>query len=337
MAHITFIHGMANKPAQDRLYTLWGNALQRDDPRPDIFPSPNEGIDLDTYSVSSVMVYWADVFYAAPDTDESGYGYESGVQEKQFEGVPREIPLAHSKASPTLETAALPTDEQRAVERIARQLGIDQEFPDDQTASADELARASRGEYRLERIPLPWFIKKKVMKILLRDVHHYLFNSKSTPRGDHAFQVRDELRARLIEALKRGKKEAGPHILLSHSMGTIIAYDVLRNYPDCPAIDHLVTLGSPLGIDEVQDKLKHPGLSEVDFPSEKLKGEWVNIFDLLDPVVAFDPYFANDYRKGGKRVVKDINEQNWGDWRHSIQKYLSGPRLRSELRRLLNL
>jgi len=107
--------------------------------------------------------------------------------------------------------------------------------------------------------------------------------------------------------------------------------------PECPAVDHLVTLGSPLGIDEVQDKLKHPGLSEVDFPSEKLKGEWVNIFDHLDPVVAFDPYFANDYRKGEKKVVKDINEQNWGDWRHSIQKYLSGPRLRSELRRLLNL
>ncbi len=337
MTHITFVHGMANKPAADRVYALWLSALQRDDPRPDVFPSPNDGIDLDAYSVTSEMVYWADVLYADPNKDESGYGYESGQAEKSFEGVPRDLAAAHMKATPAIEMSRLPPEQLQSVERISQQLGIAKDFPDDFTASSEEVAKASHGDYALERIPLPWFIKKKIMKILLRDVHHYLFNLESNPCGSHAYRVRDELRLRLIGALQRGTKNAGPHILISHSMGTILAYDVLRNCPECPQIDHLLTLGSPLGLDEVQDKIKHPGWRTVDFPSEKLRGEWINIFDRLDPVAGFEPFFANDYLKHKDPVVQDIPEQNWGDWRHSIQKYLSGPKLRDALRRLMNL
>jgi hypothetical protein len=337
MTHMTFIHGMANKPAADRVNALWLSALQRDDPRPDIFPSPNDGIDLDTYGGTSEMVYWADVLYEAPNNDESGYGYEFGQGETIFEGVPRDLAAAQPYETPLLETSLLPAEQLQSVERLMQQLGIAKEFPDDSTPSPEQVTRASQGDYALERIPLPWFIKKRIMKILLRDVHHYPFNLESNPRGNHAYWVRDELRGRLIEVLQRGAKNAGPHILLSHSMGTILAYDVLRNCPECPQIDHLITLGSPLGLDEVQDKIKHPGWRTVDFPGEKLRGEWINIFDRLDPVAGFDPFFANDYLKGNDQAVKDIPEQNWGDWRHSIQKYLSGPKLRGTLRRLMNI
>ena len=51
MAHITFIHGMANKPAEDRLSTIWKNALERDNPKPEVFQNPNEGIGLDIYNI----------------------------------------------------------------------------------------------------------------------------------------------------------------------------------------------------------------------------------------------------------------------------------------------
>ena len=147
MAHITFIHGLANKPAPNRLYSLWQSALQRDNPKPDVFPSPNEGIDLDTYSISSEMVYWADVLYAAPDPDESGYGYESGDNENFFEGISRDIPLARAAATLTPDPANLPVDQRKTMENIAQQLGINQEFPDDRVASPDEFAKAWRQEY----------------------------------------------------------------------------------------------------------------------------------------------------------------------------------------------
>ena len=52
-------------------------------------------------------------------------------------------------------------------------------------------------------------------------------------------------------------------------------------------------------------------------------------------MVGFDPRFANDYLRDGAEVVVDIRESSWGKWRHNIVKYLSGPRLRAEVKRLL--
>jgi hypothetical protein len=57
----------------------------------------------------------------------------------------------------------------------------------------------------------------------------------------------------------------------------------------------------------------------------------------LDPVAGFDPVFVNDYRRAGQEAVIDINEQNWGKWRHSISKYLAGEKLRQELGSMLGI
>lgn len=55
MAHITFIHGIANKPADDMLLRLWCRSL-----------ADSDGVDLGTEDVSCSMVYWADVMYSEP-------------------------------------------------------------------------------------------------------------------------------------------------------------------------------------------------------------------------------------------------------------------------------
>jgi pimeloyl-ACP methyl ester carboxylesterase len=123
---------------------------------------------------------------------------------------------------------------------------------------------------------------------------------------------------------------------VSHSMGTVIAYDLLRRVPECPAVDALVTIGSPLGLDEIQDRFRPEWTRADGFPGEKVRsGRWVNVFDRLDPVAGFDPSLANDYRRGGTAIITDIHEPNHGAWRHDIAKYLAGPRLRAALRELL--
>jgi pimeloyl-ACP methyl ester carboxylesterase len=171
------------------------------------------------------------------------------------------------------------------------------------------------------------------MARFVRDAHHYFFNVEFSPRPGATFRVRDELRRRFVQCLREGVT-ARPLIVVSHSMGTIIAYDCLQHEPDCPAVDGLITIGSPLGLDEVQDFF--PGRSRSDaFPSAKLKGPWVNVFDPLDVVAGADPYLADDYQRAGQRVVEDIAEANWGTWRHSISKYLQGPQLRSRLAGML--
>jgi hypothetical protein len=119
-------------------------------------------------------------------------------------------------------------------------------------------------------------------------------------------------------------------------MGTIIAYDCLMHEPDCPPIDGFMTIGSPLGIDEVQDFF--PSWSRADgFPSAKLHGPWINVYDPLDAIACLDPCLANDFRRAGQPVIEDVREDNWGTWRHSISKYLQGKLLRANVAKMLKV
>jgi hypothetical protein len=120
-------------------------------------------------------------------------------------------------------------------------------------------------------------------------------------------------------------------------MGTVIAYDCLKRVADCPRVDGLITLGSPLGLDEIQDQLQPEWSRDDGFPQERVSDGWANIFDRLDPVCGFDPKFANDFRKSGAAVVEDVAVQNEGAWRHSITKYLRQPAVCGALRKLLHL
>ena len=101
-------------------------------------------------------------------------------------------------------------------------------------------------------------------------------------------------------------------------------------------VDGLITVGSPLGLDEVQDFFE--GWTREDgFPAGKLQGRWVNVYDPLDVVAALDPRIANDFKRAGDPVIEDLREDTWGTWRHSISKYLQRPKLRAMLARMLEV
>lgn len=333
MAYVTFIHGMANKPPYPALKESWCGALSRDNPARGSFdPMGNAGVDLALTGVGFDMTYWADVLYADPET------VAEAVQEALLEAVVEGRSVAgKGKRPPALKWrgSVKGKEEKEFVEELRAELGsrfdgyvtIDRKTGRKRKASSQAL----RNELRL-----PEFIQKPVMEELLRDVHHYFYgvDYQAKKPGGPKFNVRAELRKRFMDALNVGAKSPGPHVVVSHSMGTIIAYDCLRNCEDCPPVDTLITLGSPLGLDAVQDKLKPTGAKRVDFPV-KVKRGWVNVYDRLDPVVGFDAKFANDFKRDGRKVIKDIEETNWGRWRHNIVKYLSGPKLREELRAAL--
>lgn len=311
MAHVTFIHGIANKTVPDALIGEWKHALR----------TARTPVDLDGSGVSCEMVYWADVLYPAP---LSGDALEAAMAEEVLE---ENVELASTPRN-TAEAAWIAAFEQR--------LGIDglADLDDDE---ALDPALGGTAAKSLEAIPLPWFIKERFLKVFLRDVHHYLFNETVSPRPGDTFAVQDEVRGRFVAALERGAGRGGPHIIVSHSMGTVIAYDCLKRVPDCPKIDHLITLGSPLGIDEIQDKL-HPEWTRDDgFPSERLSGSWSNYFDPLDVVPRLDPYLASDYRLRGEMVIGDNRQDGTGLWRHNIGLYLGGEGVSGEIASLLGL
>lgn len=304
MPYIVFSHGLDNKPEPGFLYQLWKRKLAHDN-----------GLDLDAYAVMSELHYWADVLYESPDTNLAAY--ESAVGDTEGLGAATDLNRMEHK------------DDDR-FRRLAAKLDVN---PD--TVEQEQPTPAEIEAVRAERVPVPAWLRKRIMAKMARDAHHYFFNVEFSPRAGASYKVRDELRRRFIDAVKKGVG-SGPLIVVSHSMGTIIAYDVLKHEPDCPAVDGLVTIGSPLGLDEVQDFF--PAWTREDgFPSEKLKGPWLNVFDPLDVVCGADPHLANDYQKGGKPVIEDLREDNWGTWRHSISKYLQGRQLRGKLAKMLGV
>lgn len=136
-------------------------------------------------------------------------------------------------------------------------------------------------------------IAEKVLEAKLNDLHTY-YTDKNR---------RDELRGRLTEKLKTLEGERV--MLIAHSMGSIIAYDVLRligqdnpNY----RLDHFVTIGSPLGLPHVKDKIYQEN-DKVRTPTVVEK--WTNFADRRDPV-ALDARLAGDYAPNDRNVeVRD--------------------------------
>ncbi len=115
---------------------------------------------------------------------------------------------------------------------------------------------------------------------------------------------RNEVRGRLTDKLKQYK---GSRIMLiGHSMGSIIGYDVLRILGrDDPQfrVDHFVTIGAPLGLPHVKFKISQEN-DLVRTPS--VVGRWTNFADRRD-VVAVEAKLADDYEPNDQGVkVADV-------------------------------
>jgi hypothetical protein len=108
-----------------------------------------------------------------------------------------------------------------------------------------------------------------------------------------------------------------PCVVLAHSLGTIVAYNVLIKRAASPGVSRFITLGSPLGIRAIKKHLASP------LSSPRCVGHWFNAFDDRD-VVALT---ALDAR--GFDVTPPIENKtdvlNFTDNRHGIAGYLADP------------
>ncbi len=149
--------------------------------------------------------------------------------------------------------------------------------------------------------------------------------------------VNKKLTEKLIQAVLDYKDKK--ILLIAHSMGSIVAYDALRNLGNLDAqirIDHLVTIGSPLGLPHVRAK-NMKKYSELRTPS--CVRRWTNMADKRDPV-AMDEHLADDY-KANAAGVRVNDELVYNDWvvsekkpgmHHKSYGYLRTP----EISRLIN-
>lgn len=155
-------------------------------------------------------------------------------------------------------------------------------------------------------ITFPDLIFRRVVGAFASDVVDYLY-------GDFA----ERMRAPVRQALLIGP---APKVIVAHSLGTIITYDVLSE----PAfsgfsVELLVTLGSPLGIGNVQARLRNRAGRPNPVPSAVRA--WVNFADQFDPV-ALDRTLRNEFSPP-KDFATDESVNNPARNNHDLTGYLS--------------
>jgi endonuclease G len=132
-----------------------------------------------------------------------------------------------------------------------------------------------------------------------------------------AYLDRDEVRNLVLDTVLATVPTSGKLVLVSHSLGTVVAMDLLTRLPDRVEVVQLVTAGSPLGMDTVFKRLLSGGPHRPD-----RVGEWLNAWCPADAVAIGCPLRDN----WGNRLTELITN-NPKDRAHSIEEYLADGRV----------
>ena len=118
-----------------------------------------------------------------------------------------------------------------------------------------------------------------------------------------------------------------PAVIVAHSLGTIVLYDVLSEPAFAGLSIELVTVGCPLGIANVQDELRdRAGRPN---PVPRSVKAWANYADRWDPV-AIDPTLRDDFTPI-ERSAKDERVNNPAPDNHDLLGYLSVAMVRATI------
>lgn len=146
----------------------------------------------------------------------------------------------------------------------------------------------------------------------LRDLEAYYSSSTIYYQGIKRL-VRDVMIERLTDVLHKHKKKE--ILLVAHSMGAIIAHDVLTDHIADINIDTLVTIGSPLGQKYVLNKItseQEGNLKNKLKVPECIGKNWYNLSDLEDQV-AFTHTLSEIYECNSKglKVIDKLVKNNY--------------------------
>ena len=118
------------------------------------------------------------------------------------------------------------------------------------------------------------------------------------------------------------------HILVAHSLGTVIAYNLLHQFNHFK-IHRFITLGSPLAFKIIQEKLTFP----ISRPTQ-LKGDWLNFYSPDDFLTAF-PLCESPFNFDPPIINQSITTSIYNP--HSIAGYLQHPLVIQSIIEALNI
>jgi hypothetical protein len=290
---VVYVHGAGNKPPRDVLKRQWDNDLFGRDMGP-----------------RTRMAHYADLLHVQP----AAIGFDPSTPDEALAA------LAEVTGAPVTALGAGSTGDQIMAAQEAKMFaGL---TPGGQqlalSLSIHMATRAASQQLALDEsttgvLPVPAPVRRLLLRQLLQrlipDADSYIFTDKRNAIQDRLRQALDAV--------------AGPVVVVSHSLGTIIAYDVLSEPRFAGrAVPLLVTLGAPLGYTEIQDVIAQP----LRVPAPVVL--WANFADPLD-VIALDTSLADDFG-AGSRII-DTRVDNPAPNNHDSGGYLRAPQVRSRV------
>ena len=151
------------------------------------------------------------------------------------------------------------------------------------------------------------FIKKR-----FSDLYVY-FSDAHVITGDKIILTRKAIQDRLLVLLRKYRQ--CEILLIGHSMGSIIAFDVLNIVKDNIRVYTFVTIGSPLGLPLIMEKIAEEHNLAMDDKHrltvpESVEYHWFNLADLHDKVT-INYTLADDFAPNSKGVkIVDFTVDN---------------------------
>jgi len=306
---IVYIHGIGNKPTEDVLRCQWDRALM--------------GFGL---GERSRMAYWCQSERHGPPSPDTCQDADAIAARSDRGG--RIAARAMQDERPVGEWAAsLAADDtpaqRRTLERLAERLNT--------PARPPRVPRARRVEAQGlgDEWNAPDWLTRLTTKLFLVDVRDFFFDAAR----------REAMKLSLRRRIETG---GGPFVVVAHSQGSMVAYTVLHELGAQADVSLFLTIGSPLGLEEVRDQLSKQGLTRdrdrLTIPAGVRR--WVNVRDRKD-VVAQDVDLAQFYRAepGSMLAIEDLTLDNPDRPRdpHSATGYLSLPDVRARVRDRIDL
>ncbi|MCW2247877.1 pimeloyl-ACP methyl ester carboxylesterase [Azospirillum fermentarium] len=277
---VVYIHGIGNKPSESVLKCQWDTAL---------FGHP--------MGDRTRMAYWVNRNYYPRPEDGVSCGSPDHTRVDDDEASPYAIMALAGGQKPDPMTAiqreidALSggdRDRKATLEAIAG--AMLQSAPQPGTTGIQGLGLSADWLWRLA---MPG-----ITRAFLRDVHDFFY-------VDHR---KTEMTQSLSDRLAAG---GGPFVIIGHSQGSMIAYEVLRRLKkEDLDVELFLTIGSPLGLPMVQERLRAWDNGNLAFPP--CVRRWVNVADPLDPV-ALDKTLNGEFSGG---TITDLRRVNLDSPRH---------------------
>jgi hypothetical protein len=190
------------------------------------------------------------------------------------------------------------------VGEAATELGMPPELAGNGLATEEGLPGFASGVLSRLHQQLSWIAARSALDNILigqifHDVATYLDN--------------DAVRRRVLDTVMETVPDSGRLVLVSHSLGTVVAMDLLHRLPAALEVELLVTAGSPLGLDAVYRRLQPPGANR---PNNVQR--WINAWYAGDPVAIGCPL-----RTAWAGQLDEIAVDNPRDHAHDIAEYLA--------------